>query len=281
MKSFRIKKHELAPAQRAVDAHLGAEANARWHGAHRKAYEACFSPDERNRHQEVFLKEERERIAQGKPTALNYEEFRDSALADVHQGSFESLAQNLPFYRFLLLKDVLNDPESLDTLDRLSQAAQGGDKEAQGQLRSLFEPLWNPPILGRPEMPEEERQKIIDDCRKWGPICEELNSAFKRLWKLSEYESSKLFRKEARGSLAEKHGISIENVETIEKVLQQPSRQANKSTPTTAMLHMVALAHMNRDEKTIEKIRQDYLDAHPAEKKKRKKPTTPTAEKTA
>lgn len=157
----------------------------------------------------------------------------------------------------------------------------GQQKQAAELLKQIGKALAGPGSGKTEILTPKEKKSIIADCLKWRPICEELNSAFKRLWKLPKYESSELCRKEARGSLAEKHGISIENVEAIEKVLRQPSRQANKSTPTTAMLEMVALAHMNRDVKTIEKIRQDYLDEHPAEKKKRKKPTTPTAEKTA
>jgi hypothetical protein len=79
------------------------------------------------------------------------------------------------------------------------------------------------------------------------------------LWELSEYESSERYRKEARGRLAESYGISVKNVEAIENVLKQPSRQANKSTPYTAMLEMVALSHVGRDVKTIENVYREWF----------------------
>lgn len=107
---------------------------------------------------------------------------------------------------------------------------------------------------GRLEMSGKEKQRIVDDCLKWRTICEGMNGAFKKLWEYSEYESSERYRKEARGRLAEKYKISVEDVKRIERVLKTPSRQSRKSTPYTAMLEMVALSHVNRDEKTIENV---------------------------
>lgn len=148
----------------------------------------------------------------------------------------------------------------------------GGDEKARKCVEAIIRALrWKG--KGRVKMVGEERQKIIADCLKWRPICEGVNGAFTELWELSEYESSELCRKEARGSLAEKYEISIENVEAIEKVLQQPSRQATKSTPYTAMIHMVALSHVSRDEKTLEKVWLEYLDAHPGDKRRKPRET--------
>ncbi len=133
-------------------------------------------------------------------------------------------------------------------------------------------------------MPAEEQEAIIDDCKKWQPVCEGLNKDFKGkngLCEQPEY-SSALYQKEARGALADKYGISVKEVETIENVLKQLSRRANKTTPTDATIHMVALNHVDRDEKTIETIWFDYKRAHPEwRRKKRKTSTTPTVGRTA
>lgn len=149
-------------------------------------------------------------------------------------------------------------------------------KQAEERLKQIADALVDIG-RGKTEMPLEEKEQIVAACKKWRPICEGLNKAFKKLWKQSEYESSDLYRKEARGLLAEKYGISVKEVKTIERVLKTPSRRSNKSMPTEAMLQMVALDHVNRDVKTIEKIWGEYLNAHPEERrrKKRKLPTTP------
>jgi hypothetical protein len=126
---------------------------------------------------------------------------------------------------------------------------------------------------GRLGMSLEEKEKIIADCKKWRPVCEGLNKAFKRLWEQSEYESSERHRKEARGFLAEKYTISVKEVKTIERVLKAPSRRGNKSTPTEAMLQIVALDHVDKGVKTIEQIWGDYLDKHPEERAKRRSST--------
>jgi len=153
-------------------------------------------------------------------------------------------------------------------------------EQARQLLKRIGSVLADP--LGRPELPPKEREAIAADCLKWRPICEGLNNAFKTLWKQPEYESSEPYRKEARGLLAEKYSISVKEVKTIERVLKAPARRGNKSTPTEAMLQMVALSHVNRDAKTVEKIWGDYLKDHPEEsRRKRKLPTTPVAERTA
>jgi len=152
-------------------------------------------------------------------------------------------------------------------------------KERLQQIADALVKIWG----GKTEMPLEERKQIIADCKKWRPICEGLNETLKKeLWKQSEYESSELYQKEARGLLAEKYRISVKEVETIERVLKAPSRRSNKSTPTEAMLQMVVFDHVGRDVKTIEKIWEEYLKEHPEEsRKKRKLPTTLVAERIA
>lgn len=127
----------------------------------------------------------------------------------------------------------------------------------------------------------EEKKAIVAACKGWRPVCEGLNKAFKQLRKEPEYQTSEPYRKEAIGRLAEKFSISVAEVEAIRWSLAKPSQKARKSTPTDAMFHMVAREFPGRGVKTIEKIWGDYLNRHPDEKrKKRKPPTTPIAEKT-
>jgi len=93
------------------------------------------------------------------------------------------------------------------------------------------------------------------------------------VWKEQEYQGSELFQREARGLLAEKCQISTEKVRQIENVLRVPSRRGSrKSTPTEVVLQMVALEHVARDVKTIEKVLLDYLAAYPEKKRSRQSP---------
>jgi len=55
----------------------------------------------------------------------------------VQRGSFRSFAQYLPFYRWVLLRDLLNDPLTYLELDDAAKVAQGGDKEAQALLQAI------------------------------------------------------------------------------------------------------------------------------------------------
>lgn len=125
-------------------------------------------------------------------------------------------------------------------------------------------------IAGRPEMSPEEREAIIASCKTWRPICEELNRAFKRLWKEQEYQGSVLYRKEARGRLAEKLGIPVADVQTIEAFLSNPSQTAWKRTPHDAMLHRVAREFPGVGKKTVETIWGNYLKDHPDQRRRRR-----------
>lgn len=126
---------------------------------------------------------------------------------------------------------------------------------------------------------DSEETAIAAACEKWFPICQDLNKAFKELWKLPEYRPRSLFKKEAHGRLAEKFKIDVGDVKAIETYLQAPSRSARKSTPFSAMLRMVARKHfplgdVSRHVKTIEKIYQ--------KRRPRNSVTTPSAgERTA
>lgn len=119
----------------------------------------------------------------------------------------------------------------------------------------------------------EEREQIVASCKKWCPIYDNLNKAFKKLWKLSEYESSELRRKEIRGKLAENLSIPVKDVEASEWSLKKRSPKGGKTTPSQAMYRRVAREFPGRGEKTIEKVWGDY--------KRRKISTTPVAERTA
>jgi hypothetical protein len=192
----------------------------------------------------------------------------------VQMGAFRTLGHFLPRYRTVLLRDVLNDPLSFRQLDDLSWIAQQGGKEAQELLATVLSGLFTGPITGRPpELTGEERDSIVVGCKKWGPVCKELNKAFKRLWGEPKYETSNRYRREARGMLAEKLSISLADVEAIEWSLKKPSRKGSKSTPWEAMLHIVARTHPGRGEKTVEIIWREYLKDHPEWRKKRKTPT--------
>ena len=162
------------------------------------------------------------------------------------------------------------------------QQVTGETKEQQNKAAEILRQVGNALseiVRGRTKMSPEKKQAIIEDCKKWRPICEELNTAFKDLWEAPEYEDSETYRKEARGRLAEKFSISVADVEAIEWSLKKPSQKAKKSTPTQAMCHMVARKHLGIGEKTVEKIWLDYLNNHPEEsRKKRKTPTTASAD---
>lgn len=162
--------------------------------------------------------------------------------------------------KFVLRQQVLKGtPEEQDRAKTvLAEIAEHETDWVSGRQKTLF---------------PEERKAIVADCKKWKPICEGLNNAFKGkdgLWEQPEYESSELHRKEARGRLAEKHRISIADVQAIEAYLEKPSHRSNKSTPPQAMYRRVAREH-GRAETTVKKIWEDYLKDHPEESKKKRK----------
>lgn len=66
----------------------------------------------------------------------------------------------------------------------------------------------------------------------------------------------------------------MEDVEAIEWSLRKPSRRAQKSTPFSAMIRMVA-REFRGGEKTIEEIWGEYLEDHPEESRKRRKKLLP------
>jgi hypothetical protein len=177
--------------------------------------------------------------------------------------------------------DLLQDPNIWEfTIGRWFEQKLDPDKKVRDQARKYLPQVGKSLAYvrqGKWRLNEKEQKAIIADCKRWRPICEGLNEAFKRLWKQSEYESSGLHRKEARGELAGMYGISVKEVETIERVLKTPSRKGNKSTPTEAMLQMVALDHVDRGVKMIEQIWGEYLDKHPGERSERRKSTTQAA----
>lgn len=182
---------------------------------------------------------------------------------------------------------VFKDPHVVDTLIAL-QDVQADDEKLKEQRKqakqSIEEILTAAKEFGRGRvktLTKEERAAIVAACQRWRDVCEGLNEAFKQLWKEPEYQTSEPYRKEAIGRLAEKFSISVAEVEAIGWSLAKPSQKARKSTPTDAMFHKVAREFPGRGVKTIEKIWGDYLNRHPDEKrKKRKPPTTPIAKRT-
>ena len=121
-------------------------------------------------------------------------------------------------------------------------AAAAEQKQAKQYLKKIGTVL-STIVSGRHKIAEAEREAIVASCKKWYPICEELNKAFKALRQLPEYTTSARFKKEAQGTLAEKFKIDAADVKIIETHLQAPFRQAKKSPPSSVMLRIVARKH--------------------------------------
>lgn len=207
----------------------------------------------------------------------------------------EKVAQRARFHDWPGLKQYVaaagfrafKDPRVVDKLIALQdvQADDEKPKVQRQQAKQSIEEIWRAAKeFGQGNVKtftKEGRAGIVADCKKWLPICQKLNKAFKCLWEKPKYLTSDMYKKEARGRLAEELGIPVADVKAIESYLEKPSRRASKSTPFAAMLRIVARKHPGRGVKTIEKIWGDYLNRHPDEKrKKRKPPTTPIAERT-
>lgn len=95
------------------------------------------------------------------------------------------------------------------------------------------------------------------------------------MWRNSPEEE----RETIREKQAKKHSISVEGVKTVERFLMASSRQG-KATPWQATMEFVGEKY-DVGAGTVEKIWQAYRNAPPKEKRKRRKiPTTPTAERT-
>ena len=146
-------------------------------------------------------------------------------------------------------------------------------------LREILEKVqdelfWVGP--GRPDrLVQAQRVAIANDCIKWLPLCEKLNADFMRLRKDPEYSHSELYRKEARGILAEKYSMAMSDVKRIERLLQTTPTGKGKATPHEAMLELVAEKHGARGAKTVEKIHQDLLEMFPHLRKRPKKQPSP------
>ena len=196
---------------------------------------------------------------QGKDTPSNRENRRESLTPVFHLVELIGLKiADYPEYRMILdlwFRDRWQDKEAEENWTRFCAAL--------SRMES-----------GNRKQPRDE-EAIIKSCKKWRPICERLNEAFKALWKQEQYQNSGLCRKKARGLLAEKLATPVKDVEAIEWYLQKPSRIASKSTPLSAMLRMVAHEFPGIGEKTVEKIWGDYLDAHPEERRRRKSTPRP------
>jgi hypothetical protein len=268
MKSSRPRKDELVEGRQRAESMFGKEVEPPGLDHYWKAVIESLPPEDRPSPEKLAREESKERWNQ-----VVYKSDLDEVINYARSGLFKRLADFLPLYSVTLLRDVLSDTYSFKELYYLFLAARKGNNEARAEIQNIADGLtwWG---SGRPEIPEEERKAIVADCEKWWPICEDLNEAFKRLWKQSEYESSELYQKEARGLLAEKYGISVKEVKTIERVLKTPSRTSSKSTPTEAMLQMVALDHVDRDIKTIEGIWLAHLKDYPEKSRKRRKRST-------
>jgi uncharacterized protein YifE (UPF0438 family) len=133
----------------------------------------------------------------------------------------------------------------------------GESREIQEQARDLLKQVGKALSevgQGKIERSPKEKEAIVDACKKWRPICEEINKVFKKLWKRPQYQASERYRKEAGGMLAEKLGIPVADVQTIEAFLSNPSRTAGKRTPYDAMLHRVAREFPDIGKKTVENI---------------------------
>jgi hypothetical protein len=204
---------------------------------------------------------------------------KEKVLGAAESGDFAPFLDAVMHYRFSLFRD----PDLLSLVERIDRDALGGKAEASQQLSDVLIALSVG--SGRYQrLSEEEKEHIVSACKEWRPICEKLNGACRRLWKLEEYKTSELFRKEALGRLAEEFHLDIGDVTKIETYLSAPSRRAKKSTPTEAMCCIVALKHFPqgdtpRHEKTIETIWLEHLDNYPEDRRrKRKTPTTSSAD---
>ena len=119
-----------------------------------------------------------------------------------------------------------------------------------------------------------ERVAIANDCIKWGPLCEGLNTDLKRLGNEPVYLTSNLLKKEACGLLAEKYAIPIKDVKLIKDALVSESRNGRgKATPREAMCALVARAH-GVSPQTVEKIYGDLLELFPKLRKKKSSSST-------
>jgi hypothetical protein len=59
-------------------------------------------------------------------------------------------------------------------------------------------PIWV--ISGKvTEITDDEEVAIATSYEKWLPICQNLNKTFKKLWKLDEYSTSRIYKEETQG----------------------------------------------------------------------------------
>lgn len=180
---------------------------------------------------------------------------RTKVLDAAESGDLAPFLDAVKHFRFALFRDT----DFLALAEKIDDAALGGSADASKQLSAVLDALSVG--SGRyKKLKEEDKERIASNCAKWLPICQKLNKAFKRLWKEPLYTNSKLVRKEARGSLAEKHKISMADVEAIQSYLStpSPSQQTRKRTPWEAMLRMVARQYPGIGEKTVENIYREW-----------------------
>ena len=91
---------------------------------------------------------------------VNYESILDHVTSEIiRYGFFDRLAEKLPFWGFVLLKDVLNNWLCLDNLDKLSREAQKGNGEAKKVLSAILSSFFKTPILGTPTRFTKEESK--------------------------------------------------------------------------------------------------------------------------
>jgi len=242
VKSSRLRKRDVQPSWHAVNSVLFAEATqALSLQANPLQYRAGLTPGQ------IQKGEQEAQAAIAKYKGV-YQEVR----RDVQQGAFRSSAHHLPFYRWGLLRDLLNDPQVFEQMDDLARAAQQGDKQAQGLLDTILRGLWANPRPGRPEeLTDKEREAIATDFARWLPVCQKLKKDLRRLRREPDWTCEQ-FRKEAIGRLAEKHSLSKSEVIEIEDL-------SPGLTPWQMTTRLVASRHVDTKglrigEKTVETI---------------------------
>ena len=184
-----------------------------------------------------------------------YQEQKEQALAGLQSGdaNFLFLAVNRFGPRVLMDPEINAVVERwwLDMLDNNVEPAT--QTEAKSNIGGLCKALTEVGKGRKKKIGPKEKEEIAAACERWLPVCQGLNDDFKRLWEESEYWTSELFQKEARGTLAEKYSIPVEDVKATEQLPKKKSRWGDKTPPREAMLQLVAHKY-KRHMKTVETI---------------------------
>jgi len=121
VKPSRLKKHEKQASWHAINSVLSAE-----------AIQALPPQAGPLRYRTGLRLEEIQKGKQEEQAAIaRYKEVYREVKRGVQGGAFRSLAHHLPFYRWVLLRDLLNDPQVFEQMDDVARVAQWGDKQAR------------------------------------------------------------------------------------------------------------------------------------------------------